>query len=315
MHYQQNYLKSRINPDGGFEELLGFPKYLEIETVNACNARCPMCTIEDWERNIPLMRDEVFDKVLTDIKDHVNELKRISLYRDGEPLIDKKLSKRIASLKKIGVKEVSIASNLALLDEATSLSLLESGLDILVCSFDSLNKPVYEGIRKRLIFEDVLENILRFIKLRKEGGYGTKIWMRMIRQKENYNEWDSYLKFWLSQLNKDDRIYFHNIFNWGGQLNNYTPVSTNTEINKPCVALWSLLVIYTDGKVPLCNVDFNNKHQLGDIMKSSIREVWKNSVLNKYREMHLSGLKSEIPICISCNVWEDHNLKNIDLIN
>jgi radical SAM protein with 4Fe4S-binding SPASM domain len=315
MHNHQNYLKSRINPDGGFEELLGFPKYLEIETVNACNARCPMCTIEDWERNIPLMKDEVFEKVLSDIKDHVNELKRVSLYRDGEPLIDKKISKRIASLKKIGVKEVSIASNLALLDEATSLSLLESELDILVCSFDSLNKPVYEAIRKRLVFEEVLENILRFIRLRKEGGYRTKIWMRMIRQKENYNEWESYLKFWQSQLNKDDRIYFHNIFNWGGQLNNYIPVSTNTEINKPCVALWSLLVIYTDGKVPLCNVDFNNKHQLGDIMKSSIREVWKNTVLNKYREMHIGGLKSEIPICISCNVWEDHNLENIDFMN
>ena len=47
------YLNRRIDKQAKFENLLEFPKYIEIETVNACNARCPMCTINDWERNYP----------------------------------------------------------------------------------------------------------------------------------------------------------------------------------------------------------------------------------------------------------------------
>ena len=46
------YLNRRIDLNSSYEGLLNYPKYVEIETVNACNARCPMCTINDWERTI-----------------------------------------------------------------------------------------------------------------------------------------------------------------------------------------------------------------------------------------------------------------------
>ena len=44
-------------------ESLYFPKYFEIETVNACNARCVMCTIDDWEQSrSPIMDEKLFSK-------------------------------------------------------------------------------------------------------------------------------------------------------------------------------------------------------------------------------------------------------------
>ena len=49
-----------------YNQLLEYPSYVEIETVNACNARCPMCTINDWERNYPTMKDDVFYKIADD---------------------------------------------------------------------------------------------------------------------------------------------------------------------------------------------------------------------------------------------------------
>ena len=48
------YIINRIDPKENINSLLEFPRYVEIETVNACNARCPMCTINDWERNYQL---------------------------------------------------------------------------------------------------------------------------------------------------------------------------------------------------------------------------------------------------------------------
>jgi sulfatase maturation enzyme AslB (radical SAM superfamily) len=73
---------------------LGYPRFIEVETVNACNARCPMCTIGEWQRHTPTMKDALFAKIADDICSHADEVRRVALYRDGEPLLDKKLAKR-----------------------------------------------------------------------------------------------------------------------------------------------------------------------------------------------------------------------------
>ena len=116
----QEYLARRIIPGGTFDQLLKFPPYLEIETVNACNARCPMCTIADWERGYQPMTDKLYGKIATEVIEHAGDIKRVSLYRDGEPLIDKKLPARIAMLKDGGVQNLCISTNVSLLNETWS---------------------------------------------------------------------------------------------------------------------------------------------------------------------------------------------------
>ena len=97
------YLNRRIDLKSTYDGLLDYPKYVEIETVNACNARCPMCTINDWERNYPVMKDDVFNKISDDVISNKEKIKRVSLYRDGEPLIDKKMPKRINKFFENGI--------------------------------------------------------------------------------------------------------------------------------------------------------------------------------------------------------------------
>jgi len=301
----EKYLLGRIEKDSKISDLLRFPKFFEIETVNACNARCPMCTIDDWQRKTPIMKDDLFSKIVDELHEYSDTIRRVSLYRDGEPLLDKKLPKRVRLLKDNGIKQVSIATNVSLLNEKRSVDLLESGIDHVIMSIDSLDKDIFESIRVKLDFDEVIENAKKFIELRDRINPNTKIWMRMIKQKSNINEWPNYEKYWLKYLNQNDRIYYHNIFNWGGQLDGFDSIKTTYEPNLPCVALWSLFVIFGDGKVPLCNVDYNNKFPLGDVTKSSIEEIWRSSLLNKYRGMHLDHKKDNISICQNCNVWDE----------
>ena len=53
-----------------------------------------MCTIADWTRGVETISDELFKKVADEIIANADVVKRVSLYRDGEPLIDKKLAAR-----------------------------------------------------------------------------------------------------------------------------------------------------------------------------------------------------------------------------
>jgi radical SAM protein with 4Fe4S-binding SPASM domain len=301
----QEYLVHRISPAETYSDLLSFPRYLEIETVNACNARCPMCTINDWHHDSQPMTEELFTKVAAEAIAHAPEIKRVSLYRNGEPLLDPKLAHRTALLKKSGIKSVAISTNVSLLNEKRSQELLEAGLDIIIMSIDSLKKEVYESIRKKLLFEEVMANALRFIELRNRIRPQTKIWLRMIRQSSNKNEWPEYEAYWHSRLSSNDRVYYHHIFNWGGQLNGYKPLAPSLEPQLPCVALWSLLVILCNGDVPLCNVDYNNRFPLGNVTNSSIADLWRSKLQQHRQELHLTGQKASISLCGNCNVWDE----------
>lgn len=301
----KEYLSRRISPNESYEDLLGFPRYLEIETVNACNAGCPMCTIADWKRKFSPMKDDLFNRICSEITEHASQVKRVTLYRDGEPLLDKKLAERVALLKKGGIKATSISTNVSLLSELKSKELLKAGLDIIIMSIDSLKKDVYERIRKGLKFEEVMENAHCFIGLRNKIRPETQIWLRMIRQKDNLQEWPDYQRYWLKVLGPMDRVYYHNIFNWGGQLTGFEPVSVSFEPYFPCVALWSLLVIFSNGDVPLCNTDYNNKYPLGNVASSSIKELWQSKLMQERRKLHLEDKKGSISICSNCNVWDE----------
>ncbi len=301
----EEFLVRRIRPGDSYQKLLDFPTYFEIETVNACNARCPMCTIEEWTRKTPVMKMPLFRKLADELIENRDHVKRVSLYRDGEPLLDKKLPDRIAILKDGGIKEVGISTNISLLNEKWSRALLEAGLDMIVFSIDSLKKDVFEAIRLRLNFEEVMENALRFIELRNQIRPSTTIWFRMIRQDTNADEWPAYQEFWRDKVAPHDRVMYHNIHNWGGQLKGFKPIGDSHELMLPCVALWSLMVIFGDGRVPLCNVDYNDTFPTGSVADRSIREVWQSQVLSARRQLHLTGRKSEIPMCQNCNVWDE----------
>ncbi len=301
----QSYLSKRISPDEPFAALLEFPRYFEIETVNTCNARCPMCTIEDWNRHSPTMKDDLFAKIADEICAHADHVKRVSLYRDGEPLLDKRMAKRVKILKDGGIRNVGISTNVSLLNEKNSVDLLEAGLDEIVLSIDSLKKEVFEAIRLRLHFETVMENALRFISLRDRIRPQTSIWVRMIRQESNKDEWPAFYDYWRPKLQRHDRCYYLNIHNWGGQLEGFNPVSPSYQPHVPCVALWSLMVIFANGDVPMCNVDYNNKHALGEVRTRSITELWQGHVQSERRARHLDGRKGEFDICANCTVWND----------
>ena len=307
MNFKKNteYLSRRISPEERYEDLLRFPRFIEVETVNVCNARCPMCTIEDWERGAPSIKDNLFKKIADEIVDHADEIHRVSLYRDGEPLIDKKMPNRISLLKDGGIKNVALSTNVSLLNPKKAEDLLHAGIDTIIFSIDSLKKDVFESIRVRLNFEEVLDNAHKFIALRNKIRPQTKIWMRMIRQDSNIDEWPSYRDYWSKYLGNNDRIYYHNIFNWGGQLEGAKPISLSYEPELPCVALWSLLVIFANGDVPLCNVDYNNKYPTGSAITHSIEEIWQSKIMNERRQLHLNGEKSCISLCTNCNVWDE----------
>jgi len=281
-----------------------FPKYFEVETIRACNARCRMCTVWKWQDKNGQMADSLFSKILGEIAGYAKWIDGVCLSRNGEPLLDNDLSEKIRKLKACGIRRVTFSTNASLMDEAKSISLIESGLDEIMFSVDGITKKTFESIRRGLNFERVMENCLNFITLRNDRGTKPRIRARMVLQKENRREEGVWKDFWLARLSKQDEVSSKPVHSWGGQLSNYEePYNTERDSRLPCISPWSTMVIHFDGKVPLCGCDFNNKILMGDLSKSSIKEIFESENFIKVRKIHASGKRDDIPLCRGCHIW------------
>lgn len=287
------------------EELLAFPKFIQIETVNICNARCIMCGIEFSKKKKTVMSDSLFDKITTELAQHSRHVRKVHLYWDGEPLLDKKLPLRIKKMKDAGIETINISSNASLLDCEMATQIINAGLDQIYINVDSLKKKVYETIRLGLKFETVYKNTIDFIKLRNKLNPKLNIRIQMILQELNYREENAFVKHWITLLNPNDQVIVQKAHNWCSRVEVMEFDDPETINNIPCISLWGSFCIHADGTVGLCCMDTYNNMTLGNVNSQTISEIWASNVLKRAREKHISGKRYEISMCDGCAAWRE----------
>lgn len=288
-----------------YDACLLFPRYFEIETINACNARCIMCTINEWNASKKkVISDALWQKFVENVANYASVIEKITLTRDGEPLLDKKLSQRIQDLKRIGIKKVVIVTNAQILDKNKAQEILESGIDEVMFSIDGYSKEVYEKIRVGLNKEKVYSNVLNFIKLRNENFPKVCIKVRFIEQELNKMESKIWLDFWKSKINSTDVAYIMPLHSWGNQLVSEKQEKIELFSSFACISPFGSMAIHYDGRVGLCGVDYGGKCLMGDFSRKTIEEIWRGNKFNKVRDLHLSKQRNVIELCRGCDLWD-----------
>ena len=291
-----------------FEELLNFPLYFEIETSNICNARCSMCTIHNWKRSDnPFMSERLFCSIASQIIERKDFVRVVNVSRDGEPLLDNALEQKITYLKKGGIKKVTFSTNAALLTEDRAKMLLDSGLDDIMFSVDGATKETFERIRQGLIYEDVVSNILSFIKLRDKRNTSLSVRVRLVIQDDNKYELNKWGNFWRSKVSSQDRVYAKALHGWGNQLEGFEEkrVGTAESLIRPCTSTFSTMIIRYNGEVTVCPIDYDFKYKNGNLNELTIEEIWKNgAALNKFRTKHINSLRDDLIFCRNCTLWD-----------
>lgn len=303
-HEENQKIARRLNLNR-LADALCFPKFFEIETVNACNARCTMCTINDWEKvkNV-IMSETLYAKFVNEVAGYADWVETVCLNRDGEPTLDKNLPKRVKMLKDVGIRKVTFATNGQLLLPRLVHQLIDARLDDIMVSIDGVAKKTFEAIRLRLNYETVLENTLSLIRIRNEREAGLTVRVRMVIMEENRHELDEWLAFWNSRVSPQDRVYAKSVHTWGNQLGVESDDVIAKYANKPCVSPFSTVIIQVDGRVPLCGVDYNVKHLMGDFSRQSIKEIWRSKAFTEVRLRHANKRRNDIEMCRGCHIWD-----------
>tara|TARA_B100001996_G_scaffold381288_1_gene370418 strand:+ start:1977 stop:3344 length:1368 start_codon:yes stop_codon:yes gene_type:complete len=272
------------------------PLCLDIEVAAICDLACPFCFREHI-----VTPDKVIDeKLCYDLIDQAADLKIPSIKFNwrGEPLLNTKIYDYISYAKKKGILETIINTNATNLNEANSKKLIDSGLDLIIYSFDGGTKNTYEKMRpgrfKKNLFEEVYLNIKNFkkIKDKKNSKFPfTKI--QMILAEETIYEVKNFFDLFndyvddvsvnnyterggnISNLNKEDLDLYKSLV-LKHNLKKDTPymkdIFGKISVSKgrlPCEQPYQRLLVTYEGKVAMCCYDWGASHPVGYTSKKA----------------------------------------------
>jgi MoaA/NifB/PqqE/SkfB family radical SAM enzyme len=272
------------------------PLCLDIETASICDLACPHCFREYILTPDKIMKFDFYKRIIDTAVEL--EVPSIKLNWRGEPLLNPQLEKFIKYAKDKGILEVSINTNATHLTKERSKTLIDSGLDLIIYSFDGGTKKTYEKLRpsrfEKNIFEKTYENIKNFHLIKKEKNKKfpvTKIQMVLIE--DSSNEVEEFFKLFSNYV---DDVSVSRYQERGGNMKHFNkkdldkidkylkdnnlPKDTRYEIEangninvaigrKPCEQLFQRLMITYDGRVAMCCLDWGAQHCLGYIDKSA----------------------------------------------
>ena len=291
------------------------PSIIQIEPIFGCNAACIMCVIDmPTKRKKGVMPMNLFKKVIEDIAPYKDTIVQIDLFGLGEPLLDPHVFERIRYMKSRGLRGIGISSNADLIDDMKQKELLESGIDTVILSIDSLEKEIHEKIRVNTNFERVIANVNGLIQKRNTGNYPTKFVFRFIRQDLNREGWEKYKHYWGMRIDRrrGDQVNLYEAHNWVGEAP--VPVGRRSDDMEAleCYQVFDRLFILADGTMSMCSCDLHHPYvMIGHVAHENVIDVYNNEQMREIRRKHLSGQKSSIEICSRCNMLYSQKKKEV----
>jgi MoaA/NifB/PqqE/SkfB family radical SAM enzyme len=273
---------------------------VRYEVTDHCNASCIMCPRDEHEhgRAHGIMDQDKYEKSI----DEVVSLgaKNIVLTGFGEPMLDKKLELKIAYAKKQGLFTY-IISNGSVLNSKRAEKILKAGLDEIRISFYGMGSDTYNTVMQGLDFETTKNGLLKFIKLRDEHNFKTKIQISYLTLPENEKDEQHFREFWEPLV---DAIEIWRPHNFGDGRDYRDRIEVKTTCGRPETGP---LQIQWDGEVIPCCYDYNNKIVLGNAFEQPVLEILNEKKYRLLRYAHKAGLFNLFPYCDQCDQLLPHS--------
>jgi len=160
------------------------PTYVQVETTIACNLKCIMCNQNVRKRSKKFMTIDEFRRIINQFAYATS----LNLTGIGEPLLNKDLFEMIKFARSKNIKEVWFATNATMLDAKCAKKLISSGLTSIIFSLDAATPELYEKIRVGADFYQVIENIKKFMNIKREVNSKFYTQIYMVGMEENKDQ-------------------------------------------------------------------------------------------------------------------------------
>jgi len=297
----ENFIKKKS------ERIIESPPFLEITLTDICNARCIMCP-PVIHTGKTIMSRELFENICREAR--VLGIERM-IITGGEALIDRDIAKKIRFAKDVGFSYVHMFTNGALMTAERGREIIAAGLDSLTWSIDSSVREEYEKIRVGLNFDQVVANMRGFVELRREMQSETPLTrVNMVTLPENRSHRKEFREFFGPYVDIVEIIDSHNFAGSGRAGVTAEGNEYSQQKRYPCHLLFCKLVIWPDGQVRKCSIDYSAQARLGDATEQPLAEIVRSERVRRLKEAHLRRDFSE-PGCQDCTFKESWWVKPI----
>ena len=297
----------KLIPLGVFKKL---PNELIIEPGNPCNLRCPVCpTHFAMKRKRGFMRFDLFKSIIDEFKP-IKKKPLINMNFSGEPLLNKDIVKFIEYAYKNGHKTF-VSTNCTVLTPEFSKALIQSGLTSIHLCMDGFTKEAQEAYRVGSKFEEVKKNIEEFTKIKKQLKSKTpEISIQTLLTSFSETQMNEIEK-WSKKIGVDE-INFKSLsmgsyttpeikkkYSYLLPKNKKLRRKTSRTYKTVCVSVLEQGLIYWNGDLGLCCIDFDNKLKLDNIKEKGFIKTWQS---NSFAQKRKLGFLKKYNICKNCSI-------------
>jgi MoaA/NifB/PqqE/SkfB family radical SAM enzyme len=275
------------------------PKYIQMETVTKCNAKCPFCPQNEIVRDPAKMPTEMWQKIVDDTRGWGITYRP---FLTNEPFVDNRMPEIVRYIKENDpTARVEFNTNGELMTEKLSRELLEAGVDIMRFSIDGFSRETYEPSRIGINYDKVMERTQIFLDLWDQGGYRDKVFteLRMIEVPENKHEIEDYKAFWGPRCSE---VLITHMYQWP-----WTGQKREDVVMKPCLKILDEMFFYTNGNATICCWDVHERAVIGNVIEQSVEEIWESYAARCMRATLDDGRRDLLNLCSRCNAYQDYD--------
>lgn len=274
---------------------------VRYEVTDHCNATCIMCPRDKHEhgREHGIMDQAKYEKSIDEVV--ALGAKKVVLTGFGEPLLDKRLEKKIQYANGKGLSTYFI-TNASALTPVRSRKLLEAGLSEMRVSFYGMRPETYNAVMQGLDFHRTIKGVLEFLRLRDEMGVKTRVQMSYLEMKENASDTEAFREYWEPKVNAIEIWKPHNFGDgrdYRSRLDDSHKTSCGRPENGPLQIQWN-------GEVIPCCYDYNNQVILGNAFETPVLDVLNGPKYRLLRYSHRMKKFGLFPYCDQCDQLLPH---------
>lgn len=300
------------------------PDSIFLEPTNACNLRCPMCPTGSGkaQRKRGIMDVALAAKIIGEIR-HKPSL--FGYWLAGEPLLHPQITELVRLAADAGLGP-GIHTNGTQLDEDLSEALIRAGLKWVSFSFDGDNAADYERMRPPARYEDTIERIKTFLRVKQRIGEdaGPHVIIQTLIPFENETVHPYGVLLECSEefrrrfdglpVNQFNAILVHG---WSGQMEDCLTAAPNRAGlggRWVCNVPWKDMTIAWNGDVVTCCGDLDAVNVLGNVAQENLYDVWNGKGYQQFRRAMSGGEIEQWKLCGVCErIWAKPSRNDYDL--
>ena len=285
-----------------------FPREIFIDLTSFCNHSCIFCSNSKLKQR-HTMKPDMVKRVLQEA--YENGTRDAGFYATGESFLVNKLHEHVAEAKKIGYEYLFITTNGALATPERAKPVLDAGLSSIKFSISAGTRESYKRIHGKDDFDKVLRNLKWISEYRKQSGLDYLIYVTMVYTDSTEQEIDlirelvqPYIDEWDPHLltNQCGNKFYNN------ELGNIEEFNIRGRSKSDiCFQPFKGFTVTPEGYVSACVLDYQKYLIVGDLNKTTLKEIWTNKIYTLFRERHIENNIKGL-ICYNCINNTDENI-------